>query len=131
MHGDVHDHHALGAEMEGQDLEGVGDQEAGPANVVEAAKEPDEDELSIAGVRVLLVGVIVYGAGDGPADEADHHTCAGCQQWQWERGYGAWGIPQMERRKSGRRPNLSTHRAAAMVTLRSRMVLPVVIYESY
>lgn len=78
MHGDVHDHHALGAEVEGQDLEGVGDQEARPANVVEAAKEPDEDELGVAGVRVLLVGVIVYGAGDSPADEADHHACVEC-----------------------------------------------------
>lgn len=35
--------------MEGQDLEGVGDQEAGPANVVEAAKEPDEDGIPRAG----------------------------------------------------------------------------------
>lgn len=77
MHGDVHDHHALGAEMEGQDLEGVGDQETGKADVVEAAKEPDEDELRVAGAGVLEVGVLVHGTSYGPADEAADHAFAG------------------------------------------------------
>jgi hypothetical protein len=77
LHSDVHDHHALSAEMEGQDLEGVGNQETGPANVVEAAKEPDEDELRVAGAGVQQVGVLVHGAGDGPADEADDHAFDG------------------------------------------------------
>lgn len=63
--------------MEGQDLEGVRDQETGKANVVEAAKEPDEDELRVAGAGVLQVGVLVYGAGDGPADEAGDHAFVG------------------------------------------------------
>lgn len=74
LDGDVHDHHALGAEVEGQNLEGVGDEEAGEADVVGDAEEPDEDELGPAGGGVLHVGVLVHGAADGPAGEGDDHA---------------------------------------------------------
>ena len=67
LHSDVHDHHTLGAQMEGQDLERVGDQQAREANVVKHAKDPDEDELGVASLDIELVGVLVDGARDGPA----------------------------------------------------------------
>lgn len=80
-----------------------------------------------------MVGVIVYSAGDGPTHEADDHAFVGYQQGQQEGGVarkGDIGVPQMETRKSGRRPNLSTLKAALMVTITSRIVLPVLIYTS-
>ena len=77
LHSDVHDHHTLSTEMERQDLESIGDQETGKANVVEDSKEPDEDELGVTGTRVQQIGVLVHGAGDGPEDEAYDHAFVG------------------------------------------------------
>ncbi len=53
--------------MERQDLEGVGDQQAREAKVVDDAKDPDEDKLRVAGLDVELVGVLVDGARNGPS----------------------------------------------------------------
>lgn len=74
LDGDVHDHHALGTEVEGQDLEGVGDEQTGEANIVEATEEPDEDELGIAGADVGAARVLVHGTADGPAHEGEAHA---------------------------------------------------------
>lgn len=71
---DVHDHHALGAELERQDFERVGDQEPGEADVVEDAEQPDEDQLRVPGTRVAAVRVLVHGPRDGPADKGGNHT---------------------------------------------------------
>ncbi len=80
LHGDVHNHHALGAQMEGQDLECVGDQQAREANVVKDAKDPDEDELGVAGLDIELVAVLEDGARDGPAHERHDHADHGDQE---------------------------------------------------
>lgn len=77
LDGDVHDHHTLGAEMEGEDLEGVGDEQTGEADVVEDTEEPDEDKLRVARPSVGRVGVLVDGTGDGPAHEGADHSCGG------------------------------------------------------
>lgn len=80
LDGDVHEHHALGAHLEGQDLEGVGDEHAGEADVVEDAEEPDEDELGPAGRGVVHARVLVEGAADGPAREGDDHARDGDEE---------------------------------------------------
>lgn len=80
LDGDVHEHHALGAQLEGQDLEGVGDEHAGEADVVEDAEEPDEDELGPAGGGVAQPRVLVEGAADGPAGEGDDHARDGDEE---------------------------------------------------
>lgn len=74
LNGDVHDHHALSAEMEGQNLKGVGDKQTRETDVVEDTEHPDEDELSVSAARVGPVGVFVDGTGDGPANEGANHT---------------------------------------------------------
>lgn len=38
LHRDIHDHHALSAQLEGQDLERVRDQQAREADIVEYAE---------------------------------------------------------------------------------------------
>lgn len=60
--------------MEGQDLESVGDEQAGEANVVEDTEDPDEDELRVAGAVVGCVRVVIDSTGDGPADERANHA---------------------------------------------------------
>ena len=65
LHGDVHDHQPLGAEAEGQDLEGVSDEQTRPGEGVEEVEEPDEGDLGDAGAGVLLVGVFVDGGSSG------------------------------------------------------------------
>lgn len=80
LDGDVHEHHALGAELEGQDLEGVGDEHAGEADVVEDAEEPDEHELRPARREVLHVRVLVEGPAHRPARERDHHAGDGDEE---------------------------------------------------
>ena len=79
LDGDVHDHHALGAEVEGQDLEGVGDEQTGEANVVEDAKDPDENDLRNA-EAALAAGLVVLGGHDGPDGEGGNHARDGRQE---------------------------------------------------
>lgn len=74
MDGDVHNHHALGAQVEGEHLEGVGDEQAREANVVKDAKQPDEAKLDVAPHHVGLVRVFEHGAADGPAGHRDDHA---------------------------------------------------------
>lgn len=56
---DVHDHHALGAQVERQDLERVSDQQTRKADVVENAEDPYEDELGVARRQVSKVRLLV------------------------------------------------------------------------
>jgi hypothetical protein len=89
LNGNVHDHHTLGTEMEGKNLEGVGDEKAGETNVVEDTEDPNSGDLSIAGacvgvrdttVRVIFSGgssvfrVLVDTTSDGPEEETENHT---------------------------------------------------------
>lgn len=77
LDGEVHDHHTLGTELEGEDLEGVGDQQTGETNVVEDAEDPDKDNLRVARAAVGLAGIFIDGTGDGPAHEGADHACDG------------------------------------------------------
>lgn len=74
LDGDVHNHHTLGAEAKGQNLEGVGNEKTREAHVVKGGEEPDEDELGVAGARVGAVRVLVDGAADGPAHKGEAHA---------------------------------------------------------
>jgi len=76
--GDVHDHHALGAELEGQDLDRVGDEETGPGEGVAHTVHPEEDDDGDAGALVL--GLAVLGAGDSGGHEAQEHTSGGGEE---------------------------------------------------
>jgi hypothetical protein len=73
LHGDVHDHDALGTQVERQDLERVGDEQAREANVVEDAKHPDEEDLRDA-KPARAAGAVVHGRHDGPDGEGDDHA---------------------------------------------------------
>lgn len=74
---DVHNHQTLSTKAVGQNLESVCDQQTGPGERVEDAKDPDEGDLRVAGACVLFTRVLVNGARDGPADEVDDHTYNG------------------------------------------------------
>lgn len=81
--------------MEGKDLEGVGNKETGETDVVKDAKEPNKDDLSVAGAGVcvlhttvrLLVSwgggdarVLVDGTDNGPAGKGGHHAGDGYEE---------------------------------------------------
>lgn len=76
--GDVHDHHALGAQLEGQDLDCVGDQETGPCESVAHTVEPEEHDDSDTGAAVL--GLAVLCTGNGSGHETQKHTASGCEE---------------------------------------------------
>lgn len=92
---DVHDHHALGTEMEGKNFEGIGDKQTGETNIVEDAKEPNKGNLCVSGASIRVpntavglirgrggwdLGVFVDGTSDGPKNECAHHTSHGGQE---------------------------------------------------
>ena len=74
LNDDVHDHHALGTQLEGEDLEGVGDKQTREANIVEDSEEPDEGQLGNAGGVVGAVRVLVAGTDDCPDDKRQAHA---------------------------------------------------------
>lgn len=80
LHGDVHNHKALGSEAEWKHLERVGDEQAGPRERVEDTIHPNDGDLGPAGGLVLLVAVLVDGARDGPAGEHGHHADHGDEE---------------------------------------------------
>lgn len=94
LDGDVHDHHTLGTEMEGENLQGVADEKSRETNAVEDTEDPDEGKLGVSstGVGVLNtvciligdgdldLGVLVDGGGDCPADEGRNHTASRNQE---------------------------------------------------
>lgn len=77
LDGNVHDHKTLGTESVGQNLESVGDKQTRPGKSIAYTKEPHKGNLCVSGTLVCLAGVLVDGAGDGPANERHHHT-SGC-----------------------------------------------------
>lgn len=72
LDGQVHDEDTLGAELVGEDLDGVGDEEARPGEGVGDAVQPDEDDVGVADADDVLGGVLL--AGDGGADEEEQHA---------------------------------------------------------
>lgn len=79
LDGNVHDHKTLGTECVGKNLESIGDKQTRPGKGIAYTKEPDKRNLCVPGTLVCLAGVLVDGAGDGPANETHHHT-SGCAQ---------------------------------------------------
>ena len=69
LHSDVHDHETLSTESVRQNFESVGNKQTRPGESVENTEDPDEWNLSVTGCGVGVAGVLVDGAGDGPADE--------------------------------------------------------------
>jgi hypothetical protein len=76
--GDVHDHHALGTQLEGQDLDGVGDKETGPGEGVADTVEPEEDDDADSGAG--LAGLAVLCTADGSGHETQKHTASGREE---------------------------------------------------
>lgn len=74
LNDNVHDHHALGTQLEWENLESVGDKQTGEANIVKDSKEPDEGQLGNTGSVVGAVRVLVDGADDGPDHKGHAHA---------------------------------------------------------
>lgn len=73
LDGDVHNHHTLGTEVEGQDLESITDEQTRETDIVEDTEDPDEDDLGIA--KSGLGGIaVVHGGHDGPEGKGDGHA---------------------------------------------------------
>ena len=77
LDGDVENHHALGPESKRKNFEGIGNEQAREADIVENTEEPDEHDLRIAGSLVGLSRVLVDGSDNGPADERCNHAANG------------------------------------------------------
>ncbi len=127
LDGDVHDHDTLGTEMEGQDLEGIRDKETGETDIVEDTENPDEDDLCDTEAG-LSVGLVVHGGHDGPDGESKNHTYTSRLIFRAILSHARLDrLPEMAVRKRGRRPTLSTKKAAPMEQDKSRTVLPAEI----
>lgn len=72
---DVENHETLGAQLVGQDLDGVADEEARPGQRVHDVEDPDEDDHGVAGTLHLVL--LVEGRSQGPEDEGDEHATGG------------------------------------------------------
>lgn len=72
LNGDVHDHQTLGTELEGHDLDGVGDEETRPGESVGNTVQPDEQDDGDAGA--LVASPSVLGRADGDGHEEQEHT---------------------------------------------------------
>lgn len=89
LHNNIHNHHTLGAKMEGENLEGVTDKETRETNVVKDTKDPDKGNLCIARARVSICDlafgvshgrVLVDCTDDGPQSKRGHHSRDGDQE---------------------------------------------------
>ncbi len=80
LNSDVHDHETLGTESIRKNFESVGNKQTRPSERIADTEEPDEWNLSVAGCGVAVAGVLVDGAGNGPADETDDHTSGGAEE---------------------------------------------------
>jgi hypothetical protein len=76
LYGDVHDHHSLGTKLEGQNLQGVSNEQTRETHVIEGAEKPDEDKLCVARARVGAARVLIYGTTDGPEHEGGTHAAS-------------------------------------------------------
>jgi hypothetical protein len=73
LNGDVHNHHALGSEVERQDFQGVGDQETRETNGVKDTKDPNEDDLADTIALGSIVRFVLASQG-GPNGEGNNHA---------------------------------------------------------
>lgn len=75
---EIHEHEALGADLEWQDLDSVGNQKPGPSQGIRKVEDPDESNHGFASGRVLVA--LVDTRTDRPAQEADHHAKRSCKE---------------------------------------------------
>lgn len=78
LDGQVHDHETLGAELVGEDLDGVADEETGPGERVHDAEDPDEEDHGLVGTGGLLG--VPESRADGPEDKGAEHATGGGQE---------------------------------------------------
>ena len=74
----VHDHETLATKLVGEDLDGVADEETGPGERVENAKDPDEEDHGLVGALGALL--TVQGGCESPEDEGAEHTTGGSEE---------------------------------------------------
>jgi hypothetical protein len=70
---EVHDHETLGTNLEGQDLDSVGDKQTRPSQSVSNGKDPDHGNDTLTGGLATLL--LLLGGADGPDNEAHAHRC--------------------------------------------------------
>jgi hypothetical protein len=71
----VHDHETLGTDLEGQDLDSVGNKQTGPGKRVSYGEDPDHGNDSLTSGLALLS--LLLGRADCPNDEGETHG-GGC-----------------------------------------------------
>ena len=69
---DVHDHHTLGAEVERQDFEGIGNKQPRETNGVEDTKDPDKDNLRNTKAFRLVMAFVFAGHGSPDCERNNH-----------------------------------------------------------
>jgi len=74
LHGDIHNHHALGSEMERQNLQPIRNQQARESDVVKDSKDPDKHQLRIPRRDIRLIRVLVNRTRGSPARKRNHHA---------------------------------------------------------
>ena len=72
LDGDVHDHDALGTEVERQDFEGIGDKQTRETNGVEDTEDPDKDDLGDTKAFGVVMGFVFAGHGSPECEGKDH-----------------------------------------------------------
>jgi hypothetical protein len=72
---EVHDHETLGTDLEGQDLDGVGNEESRPGKSVSDRKDPDHGNDTPTGGHTTML--LLLGRADSPDDEAHTHGGGG------------------------------------------------------
>lgn len=78
LDGQVDNHETLGTQLVRQDLDGVADEETGPREGVEEAKQPDEEDHGVVGAgRAVL---LVQAGRQGPEDEGHEHAARGGEE---------------------------------------------------
>jgi hypothetical protein len=71
----VHDHETLGTNLEGQDLDSVGDKQTRPSQRVSDGEDPDHSNDGLT--SSLALGSLLLRRSDSPDDEGDAHGCGG------------------------------------------------------
>jgi len=74
----VHDKDTLGAELVGQNLDGVGDQETRPGERVSYTVKPDEKDVDVSNGDLVRLRELL--SSDGGADQEDKHTTSGGEE---------------------------------------------------
>lgn len=72
LNGKVHDEHTLGAELVGQNLDGVGNQKTRPGKRVGDTVQPDKDNIDVANANDTFQCVLL--TSDSGANQEDKHT---------------------------------------------------------